>query len=58
MSLEITDCVITVPSNWNLNQRNVSYLFMLSTFKMMIEAAKLAGLIPVGLIKENTAAAL
>eukprot|EP00828_Plagiopyla_frontata_P043084 TRINITY_DN6629_c0_g1_i5.p1 TRINITY_DN6629_c0_g1~~TRINITY_DN6629_c0_g1_i5.p1 ORF type:complete len:486 (-),score=104.03 TRINITY_DN6629_c0_g1_i5:154-1611(-) len=44
---QITDCVITVPSNWNLEQR-----------KMMIEAAKLAQLIPVGIIKENTAAAL
>lgn len=44
---KIRDCVIIVPSNWNIDQR-----------RLINEAAKIAGLMPLGFISENTAAAV
>lgn len=43
----IRDCVITVPTNWSLRQRLT-----------LVQAAKIAGLSPLALIHDNTAAAL
>lgn len=43
----IRDCVITVPTNWSLRQR-----------LSLVQAAKIAGLSPLALIHDNTAAAL
>ncbi|EGR32714.1 hypothetical protein IMG5_073090 [Ichthyophthirius multifiliis] len=43
----IKDCVITVPTNWSLKQRIA-----------LVQSARIAGLIPISLIHDNTAAAL
>ena len=43
----IRDCVLTVPVNWSLRQRIA-----------LVQAAKIAGLSPLALIHDNTAAAL
>ncbi len=39
--------MITIPSNWNLNQ-----------MRALVDAAKIAALNPLGLINENSAAAI
>jgi molecular chaperone DnaK (HSP70) len=41
------DAVITVPASWSIHQRN-----------SLVQAAKIAGLDVLGLMKENSAAAL
>lgn len=46
-SIEIKDCVITVPGNWNLDQK-----------RALLDAASLAGLHVLAYIGENTAGAL
>ena len=46
-NIEITDCVITVPEYWTMKQR-----------QSLLDSAKIAGLNVLGLINENTAAAL
>lgn len=43
----IRDCVISVPCNWSLRQRTA-----------LVQAARIAGLSPIALIHDNTAAAL
>lgn len=44
---EVKECIITIPSHWNLHQRNA-----------LREATKIAGLNLLGLVHDNTAAAL
>ena len=44
---KVKECVLTVPSDWDLLQREI-----------IVRAAKLAGLAPLGLVNENSAAAL
>ena len=45
--MSLTDCIVTIPSNWNLGQREVFH-----------QAISLSGLSLLGFINENTAAAL
>lgn len=45
--VKVQDCVLTVPYDWNLNQRII-----------IINALKIAGLNPLYIVTENTAAAV
>lgn len=45
--VDIKDCVVTVPPHWNVKQRF-----------QLVSAIELAGLHPLALVSENTAAAL
>ncbi len=47
ITFDFQDCVITIPNDWNQNQ-----------MRALIDAAKIAALNPLGLINENSAAAI